>query len=800
LIGAVLSVALGVRFAQGTTSYFIGEGDAINTSSLTNALNWSIPENFPDPGTDYVAVSKRVRAPKRLDVDFTCHSFQVGEAGGRDGFFSMCSDGQATAVTFGNEGLILAKGEFAQYNNSQGTVNGYVTVTAESSFPVRLGANNQIALPNAALHFTGDVTGEEGTALVFYIKNAPADGGAATNSVYRFTGDLSQCRSTFEFREFNTLSYSDKLKRTTFSAGCDSFGGTLLMNHYTAVEPYQATQDFSVAKLVLKPFSSVALTYDLARNTASVIRVTDTLTVQAPVIVRENGTAGDANAFEFPLLKAPSGMTLNADDFTFDLDGGISPTTPAWYLRVATDPEDGLSTLYVRKNALITLTVNDTASGPVSYAKSGSYTNAWSDGFWPGPGKDYLVANKTMRTPGGTAISTFQGDSLTLKNSGTLNLKFYGARIDDLRVFGKAFIANLGGGTALTNQFAYEPSGGGTMSVEGRIRISTGAQEYLYLQGSRRRYLRIDSELSGYGDLQIRNYLESAEGTTANAFFELAGLNTNLYGKILIKSNTYDASKGVPSFAHHATLFFRDARNLGGNLSSFTYDAVQVMDYAALYPLESVTLNDVNRGVFVNGVGRLIVTNDVVFTVTSRFTYAGECRKEGPGVLALGGDTPKFTGNQSEVSLEGTNLLTIAGGTLKPLSAEAFDGLRMCFSNDTQIALDVPADTTQGLSKYGMLNTKALSFITLPENGVTVTLKNPQGVAEPKGKTDSYAVPICTVSSDAAESLRGKFNVSGSSPWKDYPVKEVKETANADGTVTFGIAFAYAGGLTIVVR
>ena len=104
----------------------------------------------------------------------------------------------------------------------------------------------------------------------------------------------------------------------------------------------------------------------------------------------------------------------------------------------------------------------------------------------------------------------------------------------------------------------------------------------------------------------------------------------------------------------------------------------------------------------------------------------------------------------------------------------------------------MPTNFTADICKYGMALTNALAGLTLPAEGVAVTLANPSGAA-----LRSCVVPICTVATTAADALDGKFNCAPGRPFAGYSAT-ITRTDNSDGTTTFGVALVR--GTTLFIR
>ena len=594
------------------------------------------------------------------------------------------------------------------------------------------------------------------------------------------------------------------------SAG--DIGGTVLMRRRTILEPDTPQADITVANLTLEPESILALNYDKTSGKSAVITVTNTLTVSRPVqVIAAYGVSiAHADAFDVPLLNAPRGVTLNAADFTIHDYNDTTP--PATYdafnhvgFHVETDA-DGLSTLYVRKYPRIHLTSGDGNKVAVSFAKEGSLTNKWSNGLWPSAGNDYYVdSGRALRTPMGS--NTFAGHALTMGgNSAPLTGRGKLVAVDDLRLIGSAVLTDyatgdVGDGANALNPFA----GSGTLRYTGRIRVRnngfTGGSEKVEVKMSIGRYIRIESEISGRGRIDVYGYNEDQNHADQVGWVEFANLNTNWQGcvKVWCQSATNAARQvAMPSMANSAKLVLNDPRNLGGSFTNFVYNALQLECYSQLWPRSTMTLDDATRGIYVNGVGRFLVSN-VTFTVKERITYNGELIKEGPGRLRLGGSLdPLFSASGATTPTADKNKFTVMGGELEPLNACVFNGVAMTFSNNTAVVLSPQQNTTAGVGLYGMLNLNGGS-ISVPEGTVKVKLENGNRIAKPPSA--DYMLPLCTVADAAtAEALKEKFVVVGGSPWHGYPVNgwvtRVNTGANA-GSVTLGLGFGGPGTIMI---
>ena len=595
------------------------------------------------------------------------------------------------------------------------------------------------------------------------------------------------------------------------SAG--DIGGTVLMRRRTILEPDTPQSDMTIANLTLDAEAILALNYDKTSDKSAVITVTNTLAMSRPVqVIAAYGVSiAHADAFDVPLLKAPRGVTLNAADFTIHDYNDTTP--PVNYdafnhvgFHVETDA-DGLSTLYVRKYPRIHLTDSDGNNKAVSFAKEGSLTNKWSDGLWPSAVNDYYVdSSRPLRTPMGS--NTFAGHALTMSGGAPLTGRGRLVAIGDMRLIGNANLTDyatgdVGDGANALNPFA----GSGTLRYTGRIRLRnngfTGGSEKVEVRMSIGRYIRVESEISGRGRIDVHGYWEKQNHVEQVGWVELAALNTNWLGCTRVWCDTkVDEATGVdmPSWANFPKFVITDPRNLGGSFTNFVYNALQLECFAQLWPRSTMTLDDASRGIYVNGTGRFLVSN-VTFTVKERITYNGELIKEGPGRLRLGGSLdPLFSASGATTPTADKNKFTVMGGELEPLNACVFNGVAITFSNDTAVVLSPQPDTTAGVGLYGMLNLNGGS-ISVPEGTVKVKIENGNGMAKPPSK--DFLLPLCTVADAAtAEALKEKFVVDGGSPWRGHPLAGWATRVNTGdnaGSVTLGLVFG-GPGTTVLFR
>ncbi|MCQ2391819.1 MAG: hypothetical protein MJ240_10380 [Kiritimatiellae bacterium] len=233
--------------------------------------------------------------------------------------------------------------------------------------------------------------------------------------------------------------------------------------------------------------------------------------------------------------------------------------------------------------------------------------------------------------------------------------------------------------------------------------------------------------------------------------------------------------------------------SLGGPYTGATpWRAVEISDWAQLSVTNDVTLNQANRGVFVNNCAWATVAPNKTLTVGNAVTYAGELRKLGAGTLALGGAARFLDGQEETAPAAGANRLTVAEGALKILSTNACDGLEVAFEPGTKLVLanEVDEDT----AAYGLYNVKWATPLVLPADGkLPVAFE-----AEKVGRRCARA--ICTVTTEAEAKIGlsvNSFVVTRPAGCKAPKVTRVLD--EVAGLVTYRVT-VQPSGTTLLLR
>ena len=776
---------------------------------------------------DYGVKNKIAFRPKIGTATFEGKSLTIGALDQSSSGQLILRTGSNCDTTFANEGLFLYSGEMQSWNAGSQIIRGKVTVRAPAGapFPIAFTASG------ASLSFACPVMGDATSGIYVHSLLSSSSSQTQTNFVCRFlndalsafSGEMTFCPVAINVKN-NPTSYTREYNSNckppffaTFKTDSGTMPGTLTLYPNAIVSPEAATTDFSVAALNVVAldwstnYLDVAISADA--SSCSILRVTSSLSISTPVIVHPKIDVVAANtgkydygdlhlfaatnaaaATRLAVLKAPTGTVL--DPALFSLDYGALPHLPLYELEAANDPADGLSTLWlVRKPAVW-------STGSDAYQKSCfTRAEAWSDGLAPTSAKDY-IATHAMRTPFVSNVDdlgerVFPGASLTVLSNVTVSACCTVQRFDDLRIFNRGVLANLSNGSTSRNLVTSPVAPIGTCVLNGRISIDTPIETAptktaATIQSYPGKAWTVNAEISGSGTLYLQGgTAQSGNNNPRNGWFAILGLNTNYFGTIHVHNDAGGFGNDL-----RTNLLINDPRNLGAPLPSWRQNALVLDVNCALRPLVSLSLESDNRGISMAGSRTFITVDDgLTLTCKKRINYSALVVKDGAGELALGGVSPVFGGSATPTA--GKNVLDVREGTLCPVSAEAFQGLAVVITNGATLAVNVPASNTDGgIGQYGMLDTAWNTPLTVPDSGLTVQIRDPDGVlaSSPRPRY----VPVCTVNAAGRASLEGKLRVSSSAISSSGLSVDAVWIDNEDDTYTFAAFFR--SGTTVLIR
>lgn len=401
---------------------------------------------------------------------------------------------------------------------------------------------------------------------------------------------------------------------------------------------------------------------------------------------------------KIPLLRLPesagsvdlSKFTWRRDPFAMEIDS------------LTVEETDSGRILYANLIPMVQLIVGETKRAESCFLEENKAH--WSDGLVPTPGKTYFSMSKTPYAPDGDV--SFSGKTLVLGGG----VQFAGGNrsgamtIDDWRMFANSSYMDWQNdktqtflGHLLTSRYQSDGTDGGFVTFYSRNNT----------------HFNLGMEIGGDGRLRLMVGYTDTVANLANpkGVYTLSGLNTNFTGKIQVtipSGKVNGTGAAYPSETYCARLFVADERNLGGPVTEFLPDALELKQYSQMNVTNDLVLTEASRGIKFTGVGRVNVAAGKTFALVGKtITYNGQFRKEGEGRLVLGGEARFVDGAADTLPLEGTNVLAVTAGSLMPSSVQCLNGVKCVFSAGTRLlyALD-PSET--GMAETGPLNLKEL--------------------------------------------------------------------------------------------
>lgn len=459
----------------------------------------------------------------------------------------------------------------------------------------------------------------------------------------------------------------------------------------------------------------------------------------------------DAERCEILRLSPDSTATLSANDFVLSncsvSASVLAPLVKSWMpnLSLSVDEtEEGSRVLYAsHRKSVYYDAIDDEGSKSVFFPANSA---CWSDDGEISPENDYYIVeggkdNGGCYAPNGTYA--FGGASLTICETGKINFnKAAKFSVPDFR-----WVASPNGGAQIKAwNVSSEVRGKVTLpKVEGK-RFSV----QMWNGGDSKYCFTIASDLYGDGTLGFTSRVDVQND--ARSFYRLSGKNGNFAGCIHLFRNAFSGSNKEVFEANPdkycVTLSVSDSECLGGAMPAFNQSALLLANHSLLKTEGSLVFDEPTRGWSINGIGRVRVDAGETLVVTNKqITYSGEFRKEGEGLLKLGG-TARFTDAALETPLEGTNVLSVAAGSVMPTDVTAFDGLEVHFAAGAKLVLDLSA--AGDLAKYGMYNVKWDSPVVVAGgNALPVAFKVPENF----DNKANFRVGVLTVNPTAAANI-----------------------------------------------
>ena len=458
---------------------------------------------------------------------------------------------------------------------------------------------------------------------------------------------------------------------------------------------------------------------------------------------------------KMPFLKAPTG-TFRTGDFyvctgsfaqvTSDVENGIE-TFSLVVVPVITTNGDGSSGMYLPENAA-----------------------DWSDSLAVHEGAAYAIVAETFNKQFKSLNSTdandayiFPGQSMSLKGNAT------SARAKVL-MSSPVFEGRIGFYDYTDLQF----SGDYTTSfkIKGDMDLNNSIARHengFRLPVWDRLVVNVESTIRGGGSMYLCNF--SSDNTLGTVI--LSGTNTFTGGAQL-----YGGNKTV-------CLRVSDERNLGGNPTVLDATSLLLNQGAMFYPIGSVTIDDLNRGIRFNG-NPLTVKTDMGQTTTILSPVSANnahVHVTGGGTLHIGNDSIPVTGNGFTVYVD--------DGFVKGGTARTFEAVKFIFADGTGIAADKVTDPGDSRFEYGMVITnEAAQFASSPLK-VRIDYKD-----EPS----SYdaPVPVMSIPETLDRSLDGNVEFVDNLEMGRWYL--IRDNVTVDGKAFVRYSAKYEKGFAVILR
>ena len=662
--------------------------------------------------------------------------------------------GKSVATVVGD--LRLLPGAQITFNNNC-TLQGVTTVEGTESAPVTM----------APFYFTGRTftfgsafKGEPGCLLRVAStgKFAGTDGSFATRAQFSttpllFSGDWSGYLGTFAVC---TNSYVVFNPSTSAMAGRISVesGGVLSSTKTGAL----TVGDLSLAngaELAFPSATTMAVPYHWLVTNA--LEVADRLQVSFArpsmngfIVARLSGPAA-ANAPDVSGLEVSVALTFN----------GTIPLPRNSHAEYV-DNGDGTKDLKISWDTINVMTTQNSGQPSEKSAFAAGNEAYWQSGTIPDPtaeSVDVYASQNIMFWLYGTL--RYDGMTLVMNSGKTLYNQAYNLYLKEVHLLGDSLIIGPNAG----NNYDH------TLHTD--LVLHGGTAKLTDSWGSK--WFALKGTIRGAGAMAITH-----AATYGN---RLRSDDSGFTGDYVLTGPTGEAVYDRPVFY----IDVGDDFVFGGTYSgSAAWKSVTFSSFPYVLFSSDMTMAEPTRGVHVLGGAVFEVPAGKTLDISEPVTYAGEVVKLGAGALVLGGSALFIDGKAATEPLAGTNVLTVAEGTLRVAATNAVDGLEVTFAEGTSLEVDLAA--TGDLAEFGAVNTKwSAPFASGAADGkIAVSLPvRPL----PDGQT---SVAICTVTATAAENL--EFALPGSVSRRKCTIDR---RTNADGTVTFLAVVSAKPGLLI---
>ncbi len=758
-----------------------GKGSVGTTSAALEADDYYLVENwkvFWTPGGQ-TANTTFTFGGKRLTLGET-------GTGKKPGFMEMRNYSTTTVVHIDDlvleNGWIKARG----YKTREHPLDGKITVTATSANPFQLGANWQGGL-SQTLTLRGELVGSSSAALrvVNRIVNG-TDTDVSTNTTVKISCDCSGYYGSITVT--SALARTSGTFGTALSLASVSMPGSVTVRENAILRTAENANVAEIGTLTLESGSCIALqtgTVD-GHLTNGFFRVTNAFSAEGPVAVTIPSSIVpiDGATIRLPVIEVPSAVSLSTNAFEVEFSDA-SAKWPLEWLHFEIETEATCKRLVLVSEPVVYQTAADQNTYSAGYDSSLTNAERWSSGDVPREGTNYIVNgrySKVLRTLSNTSLDyEFAGDSLTVyRYSASYTANFF--------LFCRSFYVPLF--CCISSQIA---SGSGVpvsiLRADKLQFVGTTNSVTVQIGG----YVELDGPIYGSGVIAMSG--NNSYGSNGRVW--LNGDNSNYKGKIC-----FSVDNATPNDTSiFQTLYVANGNNLGGALDAFAYDALLLEAYGLLCTTNgSVTLESgLNRGVYVNGVGRLRSEAGQTLAVNWPVTLNGTLRKEGAGNLLLGGEalfTP-VDGVPAAMPTADANIVAVKAGGIGVTVAESLDGMALQFAPGSKLVCSMGTGDAD-LAARGLVNTKAATPFAVVDGLEKIPVEI---VSDAPPASDNFTMAVATVPSAQASTVRGLLgHVKVPSAWKGYRASWTEPVVDSEaGTTTLKVKVCIAG-MRIIFR
>jgi len=698
---------------------------------------------------------------------------ELGEGGEEGDYYAYYS-----AHYLGSGGLILAKGKL-HLNASDVSIGGRVTFKSPKTAPVRLYSGKR----DKTLTFTNDVHAASDCAILVH-------SGDTYPFHLKFTGETKDFLGDVVVTSRYDSAGAPLTTTFTLAGFATNFNGSVIIAKDSV---FKAEVAAKVASLTVAESTKIGLTLGKTLTISSSLNRIG----KEPFVLSLTGD-DVTELTRFALLTIPANSEYDETDFKIERSDNDFCHYP---VKMELSEDKTTKTLYAIVYPTVKLKKEDDNAFQYTDPLFGNsaVTNSayWTDGKPVHNNAIYEVREIT----GATFLAfpylenepyIFPSLALCVKNKGALFLR------SDMNVISNMYFHATSYDANIHTWYDREQTGSPDVTLK---------SQKFFLKGGLAINLRFSNTLRLVGPLEgpatslIK--IMSQSGTTSNCrgWGALDGDNTRYQGKISV---TADNANNFDYF-DFASLIVTAAENLGGPRSEFAYDALAINSYGQLDVRESMVLNEPSRGIFISGVGRILVAEEKELAIKQQLTVNGRLYKEGAGMLALGGDL-RFLDASGAVTeaipSDATNrTFYVTGGKVKPLTAYALDGLDVVFSNKTSkldvgLALDLNT-TDEELRTKGICNVKSPSPLAFLDDDAQKKIPLYLECSD-ETPAEEYSFAVMTVKADCVD-VFNELNIVVPQSLAHLKLTTTKVANSEAGTVTL-VANLKKYGFAISIR